>query len=274
MDLEVFGLPGDRLRAMLESFGRVEAVGESFQVFKLGDIDVSLPRRDSKAGRGHRGFVVTGDPAMSIAEAARRRDFTVNAISWDPLTDEYLDPFDGRADLERRAAARRRSADVRRRQPARAARASSSRRASSSTLDRRRARALPRDSARRSAGGARLGRVRKAAVRAAAVGRLRARDGSRRDREALSRAAGARRLPAGAGVASRGRRLGAHAAGHRSGAHAHRRSAAAAAARGHARRGLPRSRQAGDDGVHRRPHPIDRSRRAGRGAGAARFSIG
>ena len=102
VDLEVFGVAGDRLRALLETFGRVEAVGESFQVYKIGDIDVSLPRRDSKAGRGHRGFVVTGDPDMSIAEAARRRDFTVNAISWDPLTGEYFDPFDGRADLERR----------------------------------------------------------------------------------------------------------------------------------------------------------------------------
>jgi tRNA nucleotidyltransferase (CCA-adding enzyme) len=102
VDLEVFGVPGDRLRTLLETFGRVEAVGESFQVYKIGDIDVSLPRRDSKAGRGHRGFVVTGDPEMLIAEAARRRDFTINAISWDPLTGEYFDPFDGRADLERR----------------------------------------------------------------------------------------------------------------------------------------------------------------------------
>ncbi|HJZ77410.1 MAG TPA: hypothetical protein VKE51_37020 [Vicinamibacterales bacterium] len=102
VDIEVFGLSGERLRALLEAFGRVEAVGESFQVYKVGDVDVSLPRRDSKAGRGHRGFVVAGDPDMSIAEAARRRDFTVNAISWDPLTGEYFDPFDGRGDLERR----------------------------------------------------------------------------------------------------------------------------------------------------------------------------
>src|SRR3954466_2337274 len=102
VDLEVFGIPGERLRVLLESFGRVEAVGESFQVYKIGDVDVSLPRRDSKAGRGHRGFLVTGDPDMSIAEAARRRDFTVNAISWDPLTHEHFDPFDGRSDLERR----------------------------------------------------------------------------------------------------------------------------------------------------------------------------
>jgi tRNA nucleotidyltransferase (CCA-adding enzyme) len=102
VDIEVFGIPADRLRTLLESFGRVEAVGASFQVYKVGDIDVSLPRRDSKSGRGHRGFAVTGDPAMTIEEAARRRDFTINAISWDPLTDEYLDPFDGRDDLKQR----------------------------------------------------------------------------------------------------------------------------------------------------------------------------
>jgi tRNA nucleotidyltransferase (CCA-adding enzyme) len=102
VDLEVFGVPVATLRGLLETFGRVEAVGESFQVYKVGNVDVSLPRRDSKAGRGHRGFVVTGDPDMSIGEAARRRDFTVNAISWDPLTGDYFDPFDGRGDLQRR----------------------------------------------------------------------------------------------------------------------------------------------------------------------------
>jgi tRNA nucleotidyltransferase (CCA-adding enzyme) len=102
VDMEVFGLGADRLRSLLESLGRVETVGESFQVYKAGDIDVSLPRRESKSGRGHRGFDVTGDPSMSIEEAARRRDFTINAISWDPITCEYLDPCDGRSDLERR----------------------------------------------------------------------------------------------------------------------------------------------------------------------------
>ncbi len=102
LDLEVSGLPADRVRTVLDTFGRVETVGESFQVYKVGGLDVSLPRRESKSGRGHRGFDVTGDPAMTVAEAARRRDFTINAIAWDPLTDEYLDPFDGRGDLARR----------------------------------------------------------------------------------------------------------------------------------------------------------------------------
>jgi tRNA nucleotidyltransferase (CCA-adding enzyme) len=103
IDLESFGLEAERLRRLLESFGRVEPVGASFQVYKAGDIDVSLPRRESKAGRGHRGFDVTGDPSMSIKDAARRRDFTINAIAWDPLTGEYLDPFNGRRDLDVRA---------------------------------------------------------------------------------------------------------------------------------------------------------------------------
>ncbi len=102
IDIEVFGLAAGSLRSLLETLGRVEAVGESFQVYKTGEIDVSLPRRESKAGPGHRGFDVTGDPSMTVADAARRRDFTVNAIAWDPLDDEYLDPFDGRADLIRR----------------------------------------------------------------------------------------------------------------------------------------------------------------------------
>ena len=98
IDVEVYGLDAARLRPLVEPFGRVEPVGESFQVYKIGDIDVSLPRRESKAGRGHRAFDVTGDPHLSVEEAARRRDFTVNAIAWDPLTGEYLDPFGGTGD--------------------------------------------------------------------------------------------------------------------------------------------------------------------------------
>ena len=102
VDLEVFGMPAESLRPLLEQFGSVNAVGESFTVYKVRDIDIALPRRDSKSGRGHRGFRVEGDPWMSIAEAAARRDFTVNAIALDPLTGEYIDPHGGIPDLKRR----------------------------------------------------------------------------------------------------------------------------------------------------------------------------
>jgi tRNA nucleotidyltransferase (CCA-adding enzyme) len=102
IDVEVFGIDPGPLKEILQAFGSVNIVGESFTVYKVAGLDVSLPRRESKTGRGHRGFTVTGDPALPLTEAARRRDFTMNAIAWDPLTGEYEDPFGGRGDIERR----------------------------------------------------------------------------------------------------------------------------------------------------------------------------
>src|SRR5262245_14123021 len=83
IDIEVFGVDAAVLKTLLQQFGSVNTVGESFTVYKVAGIDVSLPRRESKTGRGHKGFTVTGDPSLSIDEAARRRDFTINAVSWD-----------------------------------------------------------------------------------------------------------------------------------------------------------------------------------------------
>ena len=107
IDVEVFGVTADRLPLILQQAGRVEPVGQSFPVYKViagdgFDIDVAMPRRESKQGRGHKGFAIEGDPFMSVAEAAGRRDFTINAIAWDPLTNEYEDPAHGLVDLDRR----------------------------------------------------------------------------------------------------------------------------------------------------------------------------
>jgi tRNA nucleotidyltransferase (CCA-adding enzyme) len=102
VDVEIYGVPASDLRMVLERFGPVNIVGESFTVYKVADVDVALPRRESRVGRGHRGFEVSGEPGLSVAEAAGRRDFTINAIAWDPLTGEYEDPYHGRRDLEAR----------------------------------------------------------------------------------------------------------------------------------------------------------------------------
>jgi tRNA nucleotidyltransferase (CCA-adding enzyme) len=99
LDLEVYDVAQADVPALLAPFGRVEPVGRSFPVYKVAGIDVALPRRESRIGRGHKAFAVEGDPSMPVREAARRRDFTINAVAWDPLTGEYDDPFDGRADL-------------------------------------------------------------------------------------------------------------------------------------------------------------------------------
>src|SRR5215813_11227144 len=101
-DLEVYQLDAPRVREILDQFGPVNVVGESFTVYKLGhDLDVSIPRRERKSGRGHRAFVIEGEPSMSVTDAARRRDFTINAIFKDPLTKEVIDPFDGQGDINR-----------------------------------------------------------------------------------------------------------------------------------------------------------------------------
>lgn len=106
-DIEVYGVTPDALLSVLRrAFGEVETVGKTFGVMKVHgkgfNLDVSIPRRESKTGKGHRGFLVEADPTMSFADAARRRDFTVNAIMLDPKTGEIVDPFGGRADLKKR----------------------------------------------------------------------------------------------------------------------------------------------------------------------------
>jgi tRNA nucleotidyltransferase (CCA-adding enzyme) len=105
-DLEVYKVKPDDLEKLVHQFGKVDSVGKAFGILKITDgkmdIDVSIPRRDSKVHEGHKGFEVDTDPNMSIAEAGRRRDFTFNALSKDPLTGEIFDPFNGVEDLRTR----------------------------------------------------------------------------------------------------------------------------------------------------------------------------
>ncbi len=104
-DLEAFGMAPAELDRMLADLGlRVDRVGRAFSVAKLRGlpVDVALPRREVSVGAGHRDFVVDADPDMTVEEAAERRDFTINAISYEPLAGRLDDPLGGRADLERR----------------------------------------------------------------------------------------------------------------------------------------------------------------------------
>lgn len=100
IDIEVYGLEFDELKNVLDKLGTINVVGEAFKVIKLGGLDISIPRRDSKTGRGHKGFTVEGDPNMLIKEAAQRRDFTINALALDPLTGEILDFYGGIEDVK------------------------------------------------------------------------------------------------------------------------------------------------------------------------------
>ncbi len=104
IDIEVYGLDADAVESTLTPHFRLDTVGRAFGVFILKglEIDIALPRRESRIGPKHTDFKVEGDPNMSPREAASRRDFTINAISYDPLTGEQLDPYNGVADLKAR----------------------------------------------------------------------------------------------------------------------------------------------------------------------------
>ena len=104
-DIEVFGVASERLKGGLSAQYQVSEVGKAFGVLKVHlpsgeDLDVSVPRRDNHTGKGHKGFTVTVDPTMTYADAARRRDFTINAISVDLANGLIIDPFNGLTDLE------------------------------------------------------------------------------------------------------------------------------------------------------------------------------
>jgi len=103
LDIEVAGADFEALVRVLAPFGDADLVGRSFGVVKLRlagmEYDFSLPRRESKTGAGHRGFAVAPQPTLSDADAAARRDFTINAIAYDPATGTIIDPHNGQADL-------------------------------------------------------------------------------------------------------------------------------------------------------------------------------
>ena len=106
IDIEVYDVADiNHLVLSLGALGRVDEVGKSFGVLKMTlrdgtDLDISLPRRDSKTGTGHRGFTIEVSADITEAEATGRRDFTVNALMWDPFTLEVVDYWGGLADLD------------------------------------------------------------------------------------------------------------------------------------------------------------------------------
>lgn len=104
IDIEVYGLSSNILFQLLERYGSPKYVGESFGVIKLRlpsglELDISLPRKEKKNGRGYTGFEVEPDPFMPKREACMRRDFTINAMLKDILSGEIIDFFDGRKHL-------------------------------------------------------------------------------------------------------------------------------------------------------------------------------
>ncbi len=101
IDIEVHGISPAELEAILHRLGEPTAFGESFGVFGLKGcgIDIAMPRKERVRGQGHRDFDIFVDPFIGTEAAARRRDFTINAMMQDILTGEVIDHYGGEADL-------------------------------------------------------------------------------------------------------------------------------------------------------------------------------
>ena len=104
-DIEVHGVSFAHLETLFADRGP-KLVGKAFGIMKLSaekcggfDIDINVPRTDNKVGAGHKGFEAKLDPTLSPKEAARRRDFTINALALNLSTGELVDPFGGLKDL-------------------------------------------------------------------------------------------------------------------------------------------------------------------------------
>jgi len=102
VDIEVHGIRPDVLMEILAGLGTPLSFGQSFGIYTLAGsgVDVAMPRREKKTGAKHTDFEVEVDPFIGTKEAARRRDFTINALMEDILTGEVIDHFGGLADIE------------------------------------------------------------------------------------------------------------------------------------------------------------------------------
>ncbi len=100
LDIEVHEVSLEKLEAVLKGFGPVRLVGKAYGVLRIDglDIDFSIPRTD---GKGRLPEVVL-DPNMSIEQACKRRDLTMNAMAIDMYSGVFFDPFGGLKDLEKK----------------------------------------------------------------------------------------------------------------------------------------------------------------------------
>lgn len=96
IDIEVFKVTQDKLEEILKEVDPyVQLVGKQFGVYKIQDLDISLPRTEKKTGVTHKDFDISVNPFLSVKDAQKRRDFTINAIYQNIFTGEIVDNYSG-----------------------------------------------------------------------------------------------------------------------------------------------------------------------------------
>jgi tRNA nucleotidyltransferase (CCA-adding enzyme) len=105
-DIEVYSISSENLLKILSRHGKPSLIGKAFGVIHLSrqgiHYDFSFPRTESKTGIGHRAFDIKTNPDLSFEEAAKRRDFTINAMGMELPNLTLIDPYGGSKDLNNR----------------------------------------------------------------------------------------------------------------------------------------------------------------------------
>ena len=105
IDIEIHNIEPNVLENILKQFGNIEkrTVGNNFGIYNINrfNLDISLPRKETAIGKGHKDFDIIVDPYLSLKESAKRRDFTINALMKNILTGEIIDYYGGLDDLKK-----------------------------------------------------------------------------------------------------------------------------------------------------------------------------
>ena len=97
IDIEVYDIEPVLFDYIMNKIG-AKGVGKSFFVYKYNNIDLSLPRTESKTGSKHTDFSVSY--CNDTFKASSRRDLTINSIMQNIFTNEYLDHHNGITDIK------------------------------------------------------------------------------------------------------------------------------------------------------------------------------
>lgn len=99
VDYVIVGAQGKDIDMLLEK--GFNWVGAAFPVLLSPDnVEYALARIEAKVGQGYHGFACEFGPHVTLEEDCYRRDLTINAIAFDPETQEYFDPYGGMKDIQ------------------------------------------------------------------------------------------------------------------------------------------------------------------------------
>lgn len=99
IDIEIYDIEPQLFHDLMASID-AKGVGKSFFVYKVGGVDVSLPRSEQLVGSHHNSFEVSW--CNDELTASSRRDFTINSMLISVIDGKLTDHHSGMADLKNR----------------------------------------------------------------------------------------------------------------------------------------------------------------------------